>query len=107
MEELSKSRSSGEPGIYVIEVNMFTSSTSWVFDTGCGSHICADIQGLQDSRMLPKGAIDLRVGNGAKVAAIAVGTYSLNLSTGLILVLNNCYYVPAISRNIVSISVLD
>ncbi|KAI5419605.1 hypothetical protein KIW84_043680 [Lathyrus oleraceus] len=44
-------------------------------DTGCGSHICTNVQGLKRSRDLAKGEVDLRVGNGAKVAALAVGTY--------------------------------
>lgn len=93
-------------GIFVIEINMST-STSWVLDTGCGSHICTDVQGLRKSRALAKGEVDLRVGNGAKVAALAVGTYVLTLPSGLLLNLENCYYVPAISRNIISISCLD
>ena len=51
--------------------------------------------------------MDLRVGNGQQVAALAVGTYDLALPSGLILELNNCYYVPAVSRNIISVSSLD
>ena len=56
---------------------------------------------------MTKGEVDLRVGNGAKVAAIEIGDYSLTLPLGLIIVLTNCYYVPAMSRNIISISCLD
>ena len=92
--------------IFVIEVNLST-STSWVLDTGCGSHICINVQELQRSRSLAKGEIDLRVGNGAKVAALAVGTYYLSLPSGLVLELNDCLYVPAICRNIISVSCLD
>ncbi|MGI4673365.1 hypothetical protein ACR2XN_28270, partial [Klebsiella pneumoniae] len=94
---------STDSGIYVIEVNL-SISTSWVLDTGCGSHICINVQELRRSRTLAKGEVDLRVGNGAKVAALAVGTYYLSLPSGLILELDNCYYVPAICRNIISIS---
>ncbi|WJX51342.1 hypothetical protein P8452_37547 [Trifolium repens] len=93
-------------GIFVIEINLSTSS-SWVLDTGCGSHICTNVQGLKRSRALAKGEVDLRVGNGAKVAALAIGTYMLTLPSGLIIQLENCYYVPAISRNIISVSCLD
>ena len=108
LEEVKKRKSSETTtsGIYVIEVNLST-STSWVFDTGCGSHICANVQGLKRRRSLTKGEVDLRVGNGAKVAALAVGTYELALPSGLILSLNNCYYVPAMSRNIISVACLD
>ena len=93
-------------GIYVIEINLATSA-SWVFDTACGSHITSNVQGLKRSRSLSKGEVDLRVGNGARVAALAVGVYILTLPSGLILELNNCYYVPAITKNIISIPVLD
>ena len=93
-------------GIYVIEVNL-TSTSLWVFDTGCGSHIVNDVQGLKRSRKLAKGEVELRVGNGARVAALAVGSYSLHLPSGLILELNNCYFVPSITKNIISVSVLD
>ncbi|KAK9025215.1 hypothetical protein V6N11_065111 [Hibiscus sabdariffa] len=48
-------------------------------DTGCGSHICTSVQGLHMRRNLAKGDVDLRVGNGARVAALAVGTYVLSL----------------------------
>jgi hypothetical protein len=65
------------------------------------------VQGLKRSRALAKGEVDLRVGNGAKVAALAIGTYMLTLPSGLIIQLENCYYVPAISRNIISVSCLD
>ena len=43
----------------------------------------------------------------AKVAALSVGTYDLILPSELVLSLDSCYYVPALSRNIISISVLD
>ncbi|KAK2382606.1 hypothetical protein QL285_070128 [Trifolium repens] len=66
--------SSNSAGIFVIEINLSTSA-SWVLDTGCGSHICTNVQGLTRSRELAKGEVDFRVGNGAKVAALAMGTY--------------------------------
>ncbi|PNY11976.1 putative retrotransposon protein [Trifolium pratense] len=54
------------------------------------------------SRKLAKGEVDLRVDNGAKVVALVVGTYALTLAGSFIIQLENCYYVPAISRNIIS-----
>ncbi|KAH7668586.1 hypothetical protein IHE45_11G020300, partial [Dioscorea alata] len=76
-------------------------------DTGCGSHICSNVQGLINRRCLTKGEVDLRVGNGARVAAIEIGDYPLTLPSGLVLNLINCYYVPSMSRNIISVSCLD
>ena len=106
LEDKKKGGATSASGIFVIEVNLST-STSWVLDTGCGSHICVNLQKLTRSRLLTKGEVDLRVGNGARVAALAVGTYVLDLPNGLVLELDNCYYVPSITRNIISISFLD
>ncbi|KAK8593532.1 hypothetical protein V6N12_045612 [Hibiscus sabdariffa] len=108
LEEVKKAKAIGASvsGIYVIDVNMSISS-SWVLDTGCGSHICTSVQGLHMRRNLAKGDVDLRVGNGARVAALAVGTYVLSLPSGLILNLENCYFVPSLTKNIISMSCLD
>ena len=81
--------------------------TSWVLDTECGSHICVNVQGLRSSRSLAKGKVDLRVGNGARVATLAVGVYDLTLPSVLVFQLKNCYYVLVVSRNIISVSCLD
>ena len=35
------------------------------------------------------------------------GDYELILPSGLVILLRNCYYVPVMSRNIISISCLD
>ncbi|KAK8993390.1 hypothetical protein V6N11_033491 [Hibiscus sabdariffa] len=72
LEDVKKVKAVGASvsGIYVIDVNMSTSS-SWVLDTGYGSHICTSVQGLHTRRSLAKGDVDLRVGNGARVAALA------------------------------------
>ena len=78
--------------VFVIEVNL-VDPTSWVLDTGCGSHICTDMSGLKDSRVLANGEVDLRVGNGASVSALSIGTYLLTLPSGLVLELENCYHV--------------
>ncbi|KAK8516828.1 hypothetical protein V6N12_049540 [Hibiscus sabdariffa] len=63
LEEVKKAKAVGTSvsGIYVIDVNMSTSS-SWVLDTGCGSHICTSVQGLHMRRNLAKEDVDLRVG---------------------------------------------
>ncbi|KAK8500693.1 hypothetical protein V6N12_005715 [Hibiscus sabdariffa] len=72
LEDVKKAKAVGASvsGIYVIDVNMSTSS-SCVLDTGCGSHICTSVQGLHTRRNLAKGDVDLRVGNGARVDALA------------------------------------
>ena len=54
-----------------------------------------------------KGEVHLRMGNGARVFALTVGTCYLTLPNGLVLQLSNCYYVPTTSNNIISVSCLD
>ncbi|CAN1240192.1 hypothetical protein LINGRAPRIM_LOCUS2638 [Linum grandiflorum] len=49
MEDL-KSGVTTAKGIYVIDM-LSTHSTSWVFDTACGSHITTNMQGLKRSRI--------------------------------------------------------
>jgi hypothetical protein len=44
----------------------------------------------------------MRVGNGQRVDILAEGTLHLQLLYGMILVLNKCYYVLALSMNIIS-----
>ncbi|GJX64439.1 zinc finger, CCHC-type containing protein [Tanacetum coccineum] len=68
-------------GIFTIELYSFP-STSWVYDTGCGTHIYNTTQGLRGSKKLNPGA----------------------LSLGLVVVLNNCHYAPSITRGIISVS---
>lgn len=92
--------------VFVIEINA-TNQNVWIIDSGCGSHLCNHVQGLRNARPLLKGEVDLRVGNGARVAAVFVGTFVLTLPSGLELCLNNCYYVPQLTNNIISVSVLD
>ena len=84
LEEKKKGTLATTSGIYVIEINLST-STSWVLDTGCATHICNNVQGLRRSRRLTRGEVDLRVGNGARVAALTVGSYILTLPCGLVL----------------------
>ena len=47
------------------------------------------------------------MGNRLKVGVIVVGTYRLLLETGHRMDLLNTFYVPSISRNLVSLSKLD
>jgi hypothetical protein len=65
-------------------------------------YTCKSLQGLKIIRHFATDDVDLHVGNGAKVAALAVGTYSLLLPSGLVLEFNNCYFVPALNKNIIS-----
>ena len=83
-----------------------STSDLWVLDTACGSHICKSLQGLQKIKKLEKGDFELYGASDESIQAEAVGTYPMLLPSGKILELVNCYYVPNIIRNIVSIPML-
>ena len=91
--------------IFMIEMGIFTfSSTTWVFDTGCGTHICNSLQGFRRSKKLKAGDMVLHMGNGAKVAVQEIGTFEMCLPNGLYLLLDNVCYIPSLTRNIISVS---
>jgi hypothetical protein len=80
--------------------------SSWVYDTGSTIHIRNLLQVLVRSRSVERGEVDIRVGNRARVGALELGTMQLYLPSGFLMELNNNYYVPELSRNIISASCL-
>nr|GEY97160.1 zinc finger, CCHC-type [Tanacetum cinerariifolium] len=98
-----ESSGAGGSGIFVIELNTIL-NRSWIYDTGCGTHICNTTQGLRASRKLKPGALSLYVGNGQREAVEAIGAFYLCLPSGLEIVLNNCHYAPSITRGVISVS---
>ena len=64
------------------------------------------MQDLLISRILASDEIDLRVGNGTRVAVLAVGAYVLYLSLGHVITLGDCYLVPCLTRNTIYVSSL-
>jgi hypothetical protein len=110
LEEKKKKKGSetSTSGINIIEINIaLSSSESWVFDTRSMIHTCKSLQGLSETIRFARGELDVRVSNGAKVAVLAVGTYHLSLPSRLVLELNNCYCIPALSKNIISSSCFE
>ncbi|GJS70743.1 retrotransposon protein, putative, ty1-copia subclass [Tanacetum coccineum] len=93
----------GGSGIFAIELNTFL-NRSWIYDTGCGTHICNTMQGLRASRKLKPGALSLYVGNGQREAMETIGNFDLSLSSGLVIILNNYHYAPSITRGVISVS---
>ncbi|KAL0448990.1 UNVERIFIED_CONTAM: hypothetical protein Slati_1455400 [Sesamum latifolium] len=82
------------PGMFVVEINMISNSASWVLDTGCGAHICNDLQVMERSRRLSKDEMILRLGDGKVVAAEPVGSLRLVVSNHIRIDLKDCYFVP-------------
>ncbi|GJS39882.1 retrotransposon protein, putative, ty1-copia subclass [Tanacetum coccineum] len=103
LKNLKLSQGASSSGIFTIELNTFL-NRSWIYDTGCGTHICNTTQGLRASRKLKPRALSLYVGNGQREAVEAIGTFHLCLPSGLEIVLNNCHYAPSITRGVISVS---
>ncbi|KAL0448021.1 UNVERIFIED_CONTAM: hypothetical protein Slati_1930000 [Sesamum latifolium] len=53
-----------QPRYVVVEVNMISNVASWVLDTGCGAHICNNLQVLERSKKLRHDEMILRLGDG-------------------------------------------
>jgi hypothetical protein len=73
---------------------------------GSVANICNSKQEVRNRRRLATDEVTIRVGNGLKVDVMAIGTLSLVLPSGLVLNLNKCYYVLALSMKIISRSCL-
>ncbi|CAN6573251.1 unnamed protein product [Malus baccata var. baccata] len=86
-----------EGTISVIESAFTMSSNSWIFDLGASQHICNSLQGLTGSKTLRNGEMIVRVGNGTKISAKAIGTYMLKLPSGEVLELKN-YKIRKMSK---------
>ncbi|GJY29675.1 retrotransposon protein, putative, ty1-copia subclass [Tanacetum coccineum] len=103
MKNKKLSQGASTSGIFTIELYSFPSK-SWIYDTGCGTHICITTRGLRGSKKLKQGALSLYVGDGHRAAVEAIGTYHLELPSGLVIVLNKFHYVPSITRGVISVS---
>ncbi|GJW27930.1 retrotransposon protein, putative, ty1-copia subclass [Tanacetum coccineum] len=103
MKKKKLSQGANTLGIFTIELYSFP-STSWVYDTGCGTHICITTQGLRGSKKLKPGALSLYVGDGHRATVEAIGEFHLCLPSGLVLILHNCHYAPSTTRGIISVS---
>ena len=93
-------------GIYTILSNNLSSFHSWVLDTGCGFHICCNLQGLEESEEVEHGRINLIMGNRRSSPVTKIGTYRLVLSDNVCLDLVNCCYSSEMTRNIISFHAL-
>nr|GEV41789.1 hypothetical protein [Tanacetum cinerariifolium] len=90
-------------GVFTIELHAFSNST-WVYDTGCGTHICNTSQGISRSRKWKHEALIMYIGNEMHVAIEAIRSFDLILPSGLIIVLDNCHFASTVTRGVVSIS---
>ena len=76
---------------------------SWILDFGVTSQICVCIKDLEESMPLQKREVILRVGNGAIVDPLVIGTTSVLLSSKHVLNLKDCLYLLDPLWNVMSI----
>ncbi|RWR73399.1 Gag-protease-integrase-RT-RNaseH polyprotein [Cinnamomum micranthum f. kanehirae] len=82
-------------------------SNTWWIDSGATIHVSGCMQGFLSSRSPNDGERTITMGNRKESRVEAIGTYRLVLDTGFILDLHNTFFVPDISRNLISVSKLD
>ncbi|KAF3680344.1 hypothetical protein FXO38_02351 [Capsicum annuum] len=76
---------------------------SWWIDSYCTVHISNTMQGFLTIRTINKNERFVYMGNRVKAPDEVVGTYRLILDTGRHLDLVETYYVPSLSRDLVSL----
>ena len=81
------------------------SDDSWIIDSGATNYVCSSLQLLTNARKLRAKEFTLRVGNRESVSAEAVGEVRLQFGNKFLL-LDNVYFIPNISRNLISVSEL-
>ncbi|GJY04360.1 zinc finger, CCHC-type containing protein [Tanacetum coccineum] len=89
--------------IFTIELYVIPNNT-WVYDTGCETHICNTSHGLRGSRKLKHEALNLYIGNGMRAAVEAIISFDLILPSYPKETMGYYFYYPLenkifISRN--------
>jgi len=99
----------GEHNAYVCFESNLTEvpHNTWWIDSGCTTHVSNVMQGFLTTQTINPNEKFVFMGNKEKVPVEAVGTYRLILDTGYHLDLMNTFYVPSITRNLISLSKLD
>ena len=82
------------------------STNTLITDSGATPHVCNSMQGLKVNKKFRAKEFTLRLGDGSRVEASAMGDITLNFNNSKYLVLKDCYYIPLFKRNLISISCL-
>lgn len=80
------------------------SSDSWWLDNGATIHVSNSLEGFTTKRVPTKDEIKVYVGNGIQVKVEFIGDIKIRLRSGFILDLIDVVYVPAMTRNSISVS---
>ena len=82
------------------------STPMWTVDSAVTEHVARDRVGFVEYHRIPVGSRDIKVGNGASVEVLGIGTYRLELHGGRTLLLHDVLYAPEIWRNLLSVVTL-
>ena len=78
----------------------------WTVDSAAIKHVARNRVGFVEYCRIPVGCRDIKVGNGASVEVLGIGTYKLELRGGRTLLLHDVLYAPEIWRNLLSVVTL-
>ena len=78
----------------------------WTVDSAATEHVARDRVGFVEYCRIPIGSRDIKVGNGASVEVLGIGTYKLELRGDHTLLLHDVLYAPEIRRNLLSVVTL-
>ena len=84
----------------MVNVNINT----WWIDSGSTIHIANSLQGMQNLRKPVGNELSILSGNKMGSPVEGIGTCTLTLDNGFVLVLERTFYVPSFSRNLISVS---
>ncbi|XP_074032153.1 uncharacterized protein [Leptinotarsa decemlineata] len=79
---------------------------TWLLDSGCSDHIVNTDKYFSEVKGLDRD-INIKVGDGYIIKALAVGTIVVNFKVGnseIKTVINNCYFAPDMNKNLLSMS---
>ncbi|GKA91582.1 retrotransposon protein, putative, ty1-copia subclass [Tanacetum coccineum] len=107
IEKKKQVGSASSSGIFTRELFSLPNNNSWVYDIGCGTHICNTKQGFRIKRKLKRGALYLYVGNGVREQVEAIGISRLVdngfvqcfTDYGISVSMNNVVYFNVIPSN--------
>ena len=83
-------------------MNYVDNSNYLIVDSGATNHVCSSLYMLSKTRTLKEMEFPLWVGNGESISAEAVREARLGFGKNFLL-LDNVYFIPNISRNLISV----
>ena len=68
----------------------------WTVESTATEYVARDRMGFVEYCQIPIGSRDIKVGNGASMEVLGIGTYKLELHGGRTLLLHDVLYAPEI-----------